>query len=485
MTKEQALSQLRDILATKLGNQIPDRGDRRRFVEDAASSLASKIEFTGNDEKFWGKLLEEAALQNLIRKVVDHTVLEYPAIAQPLLKTELLYYVTKADLTPEQLKGLYTASRAYLPDDDTKIDVNKPITIINHLWGMKPQIIKGEQYSPLSKFAYQLMSKMADELTEELDSWIRCYCKVCLKQSDESINQILVILAHDLQEEQANNKWGTAHLWIEISRYNNYDKELYNVKFAFYDRKHNPIPCKISSREIPLLEIPKLLSLQLDELYEKDLCLPTDELVLEFILPYQLFDCDVGKWVDVGTGYTLDVHHQTVIHSLDRLELIKRRNRSAKYVQGYWSKKWDSFVASEYQHRFDNSFWVDITRNDLDLDTVLPGLLTDEKITKLYCVAFNFSPCRADHGLKLLEQVLLAGMIGMIWQTAGKPPEASFIEDVQQLLNQYPLPDIPKMLHNLRNEHAGNSTHIAHSLMMLWDNPAHLPDEYDKLFVYS
>jgi hypothetical protein len=102
MTKEQALLQLRDILARELGNQIANERSRRQFVYEAAPALLGRIEFAGSDREFWFDLLTKADLQNSVSSITTFVISQYPAISEIVLNAGLLYTSSK-NVTSEML----------------------------------------------------------------------------------------------------------------------------------------------------------------------------------------------------------------------------------------------------------------------------------------------------------------------------------------------------------------------------------------------
>lgn|GEM_PF-1511740 len=203
-----------------------------------------------------------------------------------------------------------------------------------------------------------------------------------------------------------------------------------------------------------------------------------DDVVVEFVLPYELLNLPVewwsrGEWSHRGRSHSLGTHYPIVLRSLERL-------REPAWGR-QWRQRWHRLLVAPDRA---SVMWCHLEGPDLDshLDKLDSSLGGDEN---LVATVLSAPPDRArdpdrETGLRELEIALSRGVPIVVWHRA-EPLAGQVAEAIREFLGSDDLHDLGRRAHRLRLDRMllkpgeAREAHLGSHLAVLVDDPDRRP----------
>jgi hypothetical protein len=201
-----------------------------------------------------------------------------------------------------------------------------------------------------------------------------------------------------------------------------------------------------------------------------DLLRANNQLVMEFILPYDLLTQTVDQWrIRVGVMMTsVGAKFEVVVRASDRFY-----DKQLESTWPDWRVRWDRYKHASLVSGPDPIEWVR-SPQECDQET-LYGRLANE--TKL-CLALAVVPPAPDstHG-DVLAALLSAGTPIAIWARQGNGIDIE--RELRRLVSARLLPKLPRLVRNLRqaSTSVAGAAQLGQHLTLFWDDADRLPPD--------
>jgi hypothetical protein len=195
---------------------------------------------------------------------------------------------------------------------------------------------------------------------------------------------------------------------------------------------------------------------------------PTDDpkLRIEFILPFALLNMPVEHWPkefdpDLGP-VPLYLHYAVVVRSLDR---IRDRGRHRAW-RARWHMLQDTPTLARCQHGEDVPRRLEET------------IMRDGRVVAVVLSEPPILP--SSEGMSEIRIAIRTGVPIIIWHRTERP-DARFRQAVDESIGFGEIADLPDRAFDLRLTHSvpdDDRASIGHNLVVLWDDPIRLPEEF-------
>lgn len=327
---------------------------------------------------------------------------------------------------------------------------------------------------PILSFAQHLLIQLEDETTKiRLKQW--------LETTARALQMSINVPPIPSNLSQRRLPYLTIELMPSEVDINNPKQQRYLVEVVYWSADHDDPTLWYPNQEsdylpVVLDRVPEIL----DSVFTNDSYMTPiepeaiDQLVLEFIVPYELISYPFDAWVPTFLpDSTYGRQQPIVVRALERLN--NRNPFVRKKLRSYWEKKW-SILRSAMSTRtiYKHIRWMEAVPT-FNRDQFGEEIRNDNTVLCLGC------PSCPPH-LTEFEAWLWAGAATGIWVRPGesadmprhnlramleKPPHASV--SISGLLD---------WARQLRIAAAADPTHLGHTLTVLWDDADRIPTKY-------
>ncbi|MGW3960927.1 VMAP-C domain-containing protein [Amycolatopsis sp. NPDC005003] len=190
---------------------------------------------------------------------------------------------------------------------------------------------------------------------------------------------------------------------------------------------------------------------------------PDSSIVLEFILPWEMLNTPVESWRRDSTAAPLGVDYPVVVRSLDRM-------RALRYHRA-WRRRWQSLVNRDASAR---PYWSHAVADGPEAERLAVELVHSDTVS---LVLSEPPGARGGTAWREVAAAFRAGLPVIIWdrEDCAAP---GFRDAVSHLVEGEPT-ELPERVARLKRDAliaAGRQSHAGRTLVLLWDDPDHMPE---------
>lgn len=240
------------------------------------------------------------------------------------------------------------------------------------------------------------------------------------------------------------------------------------------DQEHDTSTDNLSDeQEHSLKSIPEILQRLIKR--SRALVSPAD-LTVEFFLPVELLLHDVDQWeitLGIQTITCIGIQHRVVVRSLERVQ-----PQYVSDLRPQWEKKWQRFKGLPHTHE-DVFAWARTTE-ECNASS-LPGSLLRKDIVGFAQVCLLAET--HDSIFEMLYTIIDAG-IPIAFFPRYKAEACLCTNQIEQFIKKCLCLHSPTVVWQERQEavRLNDTTHLAHHMTLLWDDPTRLPPPARALF---
>jgi hypothetical protein len=219
------------------------------------------------------------------------------------------------------------------------------------------------------------------------------------------------------------------------------------------------------------------------------------DLTIQFILPQQLLNTDVDRWMVPLSSEGEDPNPARATMLGAEYVVVVRDQRRFRHPASFadWKSKWASLNATTDVPSDQQIYWVykdariagerplyltqeGLVRSDVEIYGELIDRYYDDEQPDRVCVVLLFAPYIPAEGSRTydrdaLDQTLAAGTPAVLWLRAHPQDPLAVRRQLEAMLRARRLNELPAVVKTARVRAAGDPGHwIGHQLTLLWDN---------------